>query len=190
MACPPTPIFLIPLRQAPAPFPPFSPSPSSQRAVVCLAAMEDMETISLSGSARPGRSLGSRHSPAKAFQIYVSWSKHSKPPGKHEELLPCCPASLSALSPCLALSEHLRGSFSSSHLSSPGDDPAQDRHRAARRGCDSAQLCPVSIQCWGTGEAGADPGPGSDLPAGAHPEPSTYRARGQGLTQAPRDPCG
>lgn len=46
--------------------PPFSPSPSSQRAVVFLAAMEDMETISLSGSARPGRSLGSRHSSAKA----------------------------------------------------------------------------------------------------------------------------
>lgn len=66
MACFLTPIFLIPLRQTPAPFPPFSPSPSSWRAVVCLAAMEDMETISLSASARPGRSLGSRHSPAKA----------------------------------------------------------------------------------------------------------------------------
>ncbi|XP_032933226.1 probable peptidyl-tRNA hydrolase isoform X2 [Catharus ustulatus] len=38
----------------------------SNRAVVFLAAMEDMETISLSGSARPGRSLGSRHSSAKA----------------------------------------------------------------------------------------------------------------------------
>ncbi|XP_072792845.1 peptidyl-tRNA hydrolase isoform X3 [Taeniopygia guttata] len=35
-------------------------------AVVCLAAMEDMETISLSGSARLGSSLGYQRSPAKA----------------------------------------------------------------------------------------------------------------------------
>ncbi|KAM7033828.1 peptidyl-tRNA hydrolase isoform 1-T1 [Acridotheres tristis] len=46
-------------QKSPCSLPPFSPSPSFWRAVVCLAAMEDMETISLSGSARPGRSLGS-----------------------------------------------------------------------------------------------------------------------------------
>ncbi|XP_064249375.1 peptidyl-tRNA hydrolase isoform X3 [Passer domesticus] len=60
------------------------------------------------------------------------------------------------------------------------------------RGHNGVQSCISALQsnCWGAGEAGADPGPGSDLPAGAHPEPSTYRARGQGLTQTHGDPGG
>ncbi|XP_038012259.1 probable peptidyl-tRNA hydrolase isoform X4 [Motacilla alba alba] len=60
------------------------------------------------------------------------------------------------------------------------------------RGHNGVQSCISALQsnCWGAREAGADPGPGSDLSAGAHPEPSACRARGQGLTQTPRDPCG
>lgn len=71
LVVPPTPILPTPLRQTPAPFPlppfllPLLPS-ASLRADVSLAAVEDMETISSSSSARPGRSLGSQHSPAKA----------------------------------------------------------------------------------------------------------------------------
>lgn len=166
--------------------PPFPLLPSaSLRADVSLAATKDMETISSSGSARPGRSPGSQRSPAKASSkimfLGASTQNHlenmkdcsltTKPHSQHHPL-------------ALALSQRARevGS-SSSPFSSPGDDPAQGWHRAARGRSDSVQLRSGSVQHPGAGEAGAGPGPGSDIPAGAHPaeESTGGGAGGQGL---------